>query len=67
MLSTANYKALDRGVTNLDWRQRFNGGRQAILVGHLYADRIAAGRSASTAECRRSYEAGSSLYSCPRI
>ncbi|MFC1821953.1 carbohydrate porin [Thermodesulfobacteriota bacterium] len=34
-LSTANYKDLDWGVTNLYWRQRFKGGQYAFLVGHL--------------------------------
>ena len=34
-LSTANFKSLDWGITDLYWRQIWNGGRQAIHIGHM--------------------------------
>jgi porin len=34
-LSTANFKSLEWGITDLYWRQRFNGRRHALLVGHM--------------------------------
>ena len=34
-LSTANFKSLEWGITDLYWKQLFNGGRQGILVGHM--------------------------------
>jgi porin len=34
-LSTANFKSLDWGITDLYWRQKFNGGRHALQVGHM--------------------------------
>jgi porin len=34
-LSTANYKELDWGITDLYWKQRFQGSKHAFLVGHM--------------------------------
>ena len=35
-LSTANYKELDYwGITDLYWRQQFDGGKFGLLVGHM--------------------------------
>jgi porin len=35
-LSTANYKELDYwGITDLYWRQQFNGGKFGFVVGHM--------------------------------
>ena len=35
-LSTANYKELDYwGITDLFWKQRFQGGKYAFLAGHM--------------------------------
>ena len=35
-LSTANYKELDYwGITDLFWKQRFQGGKYAFMAGHM--------------------------------
>jgi len=34
-LSTANFKSLEWGITDLYWQQRFDGKRHAINVGHM--------------------------------
>ena len=34
-LSTANFKEQDFGVTDLYWKQRFQGGKYTFLVGHM--------------------------------
>ena len=34
-LSTANYKQLDWGITDLYWKQKFQGGKQGFAVGHM--------------------------------
>lgn len=34
-LSTANFKSLEWGITDLYWQQSFNGRRQALHVGHM--------------------------------